>query len=59
MLTKIKCFGNIHSNQFGYKKVTSSKNAFGVVNEVINTYVQGDSGMHVVSLDTSKAFDKL
>jgi hypothetical protein len=59
LLGKIKCFENIHRNQFGYKKMTSSKNAYFVVNEVINMYAQGDSRIHVISLDASKAFDKL
>jgi hypothetical protein len=59
MLNKINCFENIHQNQFGYKKKISSKNAYYVVNETINMYVQGDSRIHVVSLDASKAFDKM
>ena len=44
---------------FGYKKKTSCKHAFYCVNEVINFYRQGKSKIHLVSIDASKAFDKL
>jgi hypothetical protein len=59
VLSKMKCLEFTHQNQFGYKRRISSKNAYYVVNETINMYVQGDSKMHVVSLDASKAFDKM
>jgi len=48
-----------HPNQFGYKKATSCKAAYYVVNESINYYRTGRSNCHVVSLDAAKAFDKL
>ena len=49
----------IHLNQLGYKNNTSCKNVFFLVNETINYYVNGGSSLYLVSLDASKAFDKL
>ncbi len=46
-------------NQFGYKKATSCKSAYYVVNESMNYFKSGRSNCHVVSLDAAKAFDKL
>ena len=48
-----------HTHQFGYKKATSCKSAYFVVNETLNHYKCGGSNCHVVSLDAAKAFDKL
>ena len=50
---------NLHPNQFGYKKFTSCKSAFMMVNETLHHYDAGGSNCHVVSLDAAKAFDKL
>lgn len=47
------------SNQFVNKSKTSCKNAFFVVNEGLNYYKCKKSKFFIVSLDTSKAFDKL
>ncbi len=49
----------LHPNQFGYKKETSCKSAFFVVNETLNHYNDSNSNCHAVSLDAAKAFDKL
>ncbi|CAF1016751.1 unnamed protein product, partial [Brachionus calyciflorus] len=49
----------ISKNQFGYKKLTSCKHAYYLVNEVVHFYTSGKSTIHVVSLDSSKAFDKM
>ena len=49
----------IHNNQFGYKQHTSCKHAYFMVNETINYYKNGKSTIHLVSLDATKAFDKL
>jgi hypothetical protein len=46
-------------NQFGYKAKTSCKSAYFVANETMQFYRGGGSGLHVVSLDAAKAFDKL
>ena len=51
--------GYLSRNQFGYKKNTSCKSAFFVVNETLQFYRTGGSNYHVVSLNASKAFDKL
>ena len=47
-----------HSNQFGYKRATSCKSAYYVVNETISYYKSGRSNCHIISLDAAKAFDK-
>jgi len=49
----------ISNNQFGYRHRTSCKHAYFAVNETIAFYRKGGSKVHVVSLDASKAFDKL
>ena len=49
----------LHPNQFGYKKETSCKSAYFVVNETLNHYKDSNSNCHAVSLDAAKAFDKL
>ena len=49
----------IHPNQFGYKRKTSCKNAYYIVNETTNYYRQRNTKLYVISLDASKAFDKL
>jgi hypothetical protein len=46
-------------NQMGYKARTSCKHAFFLVNETISYYLSGGSPVFVISLDASKAFDKL
>jgi hypothetical protein len=46
-------------NQLGYKANTSCKHAFFLVNETINYYNSGKSPLFIISLDASKAFDKL
>ncbi|CAF0764871.1 unnamed protein product [Brachionus calyciflorus] len=51
--------GLISINQFGYKKNTSCKHAYFVVNETINYYKNGKSELKIVGLDATKAFDKL
>jgi hypothetical protein len=47
------------SNQMGYKQNTSCKHAYYLVNETIIYYTSGNSPVHIISLDASKAFDKL
>ena len=49
----------LSSNQFGYRKRTSCKHAYFMVNEAINYYRSGKSDLKIVSLDATKAFDKL
>ena len=49
----------LHPNQFGYKKETSCKSAYFVVNETLNHYNFSGSNCYAVSLDAAKAFDKL
>ena len=53
------CFKDIHPNQFGYKNKTSCKQAHYVVNEIINYYRQRGSKIYLISLDATKAFDRL
>jgi hypothetical protein len=48
-----------HSNQFGYKRATSCRSEYYVVNETIGYYKSGRSNCHVISQDATKAFDKL
>jgi hypothetical protein len=48
-----------NSNQFGYRRKTSCKHAFFTDNETIQYFKKGKSDIFVVSLDASKAFDKL
>jgi len=48
-----------HSNQFSYKRATSCKSAYYVVNETISYYISGRSNCQFISLDAAKAFDKL
>ncbi|CAF0851586.1 unnamed protein product [Brachionus calyciflorus] len=59
LLSNMECFNDIHSNQFGNRKKSSCKQAHFLVNETINYYTQGGSKLHLVSLDATKAFDKL
>ena len=59
MLKKMNFTKKIHINQFGYRKKTSCKSAYFVVNETINYYRRKNSNIFLVSLDASKAFDKL
>jgi hypothetical protein len=59
LLKKMDCLNEIHINQFGYKKKLSSKHAYFLVNEVADFYRQHGSKIHLISLDASKAFDKL
>ncbi len=59
ILGKIDFDKLICNNQFGYKKSTSCKQAYFVVNEAISYYNSGGSTMHLASLDATKAFDKL
>ncbi|CAF0862194.1 unnamed protein product, partial [Brachionus calyciflorus] len=42
---------NIHSNQFGYRKNSSCKQAHFLVNETINYYRQGESKVHLVKIN--------
>ena len=49
----------ISINQFGYKPSTSCKHAYFIANETINHYRSNKSSIHLVSLDATKAFDKL
>ena len=60
LLTKIDFNKDLISkNQFGYKPNTSCKHAYFIVNETINYYNKGKSPLFLVSLDATKAFDKL
>ena len=59
ILNKMECLSCIHKNQFGYKKKLSSKHAYFLVNEVVNYYKKNGSKIHVLSLDATKAFDKM
>lgn len=59
LLDKMSVLKNFNNNQFGYRRFTSCKHAYFTVNEVINYYNQNGSKVYVVSLDASKAFDKL
>jgi len=59
ILMKSPFLRSTHQNQMGYKAGTSCKHAFFLVNETINHYLSGDSPLFVISLDASKAFDKL
>ena len=59
ILGKINFEKMISKNQFGYKRKTSCKHAYFVVNETINYYNSGGSTVHLASLDATKAFDKL
>lgn len=59
ILTKINFDEMISKNQFGYKRKTSCKHAYFVVNGTINYYNSGGSTVHLASLDATKAFDKL
>ena len=52
-------FTDFHRNQFGYKNKTSCKQAHYVVNEIINYYQQRGSKIYLISLDATKAFDRL
>jgi retron-type reverse transcriptase len=55
----MNCFNHLNVNQFGYRKKTSCKHAYFIANEVVNYYKQGGSKIFFISLDASKAFDKL
>ena len=59
LLSKMKVLESMHRNQFGYKCATSCKSAYYVVNEVASLYRFGKSKLHLISLDATKAFDKL
>ncbi|CAF1095476.1 unnamed protein product [Brachionus calyciflorus] len=59
LLSKMDCFNDLNPNQFGYKKNSSCKQAHFIVNETINYYRHGGSKFHLVSLDATKAFDRL
>ena len=50
---------DIHQNQFGFRKLTSTKHAYFVLNETLIYYQKGGSHCKVISLDASQAFDKL
>lgn len=43
--------------QFGYKKGLSTNSCSFIVDEVIHEYVNGQSDVHIMLLDASKAFD--
>ena len=49
----------MHSNQFGFKPQTSTKHAYFVVSETLKYYSSGGSRCWAISLDATKAFDKL
>ena len=55
----MECFGEIQANKFGYRKNTSCRHAHFLLNETINYFRQGGSKIHVISLDATKAFDRL
>ena len=59
LLAKVSNICESSPTQFGYKRFTSCKSAFFAVNETINYYKSGKASIHVVSLDATKAFDKL
>ena len=59
LLGRLPWIDDLNLNQFRYKKNTSCKSAFFVTNETIQFYKINKSNMHIVSLDASKAFDKL
>jgi hypothetical protein len=59
ILNRAHFLAGTSSNQLGYKQKTSCKHAFYLVNETIVYYTAGKSPMHIISLDASKAFDKL
>ena len=59
ILTKSPFLYQTSSNQLGYKQNTSCKHAYYLVNETVIYYRNGKSPLHIISLDASKAFDKL
>ena len=59
LLTRMPVVRETHSNQFGYKPHTSCKHAFFVVQECSTYYRMRHTPLHVVSLDATKAFDKM
>ncbi|CAF1029560.1 unnamed protein product, partial [Brachionus calyciflorus] len=59
LLSNMEFFNDISSNEFGYRKNSSCKQANFLVNESINHYRQGGSKLHFLSLDATKAFYKL
>lgn len=50
---------SIHPNQFGYRRATSCKHAYFVVNETLLFHKHNHTKFHISSLDASKAFDKM
>lgn len=59
ILNKVSSVCNTHPNQFGYKKNSSCKHAFFVLNETIRYYNSRRSNVYIISLDAQKAFDSL
>ncbi|CAF1080507.1 unnamed protein product, partial [Brachionus calyciflorus] len=60
LLLKKTPFENLISkNQFGDRAKTSCKHAYFMVNETINYFRNGKSELKLISLDATKAFDKL
>ena len=59
ILSKVELTRDISDNQFGYKPYTSCKHAYFVANETIQFFTSGKSSLNLVSLDATKAFDKL
>lgn len=49
----------VHSNQFGFVSMCSTKHAFFVVNETLQFYKSGGSHCWAASLDATKAFDRV
>ena len=59
LLLKIDNIFKFNKCQFGYTNRTSCKHASFLIKEIINYYNSGGSPCYVVSLDLSKAFDRL
>jgi hypothetical protein len=59
LLENMPVINESNPKQFGYKKNTSCKSAYFLLNETIQFYKRGKSNLHLISLDASKAFDKL
>ena len=48
---------SLEDNHFGFRKSTSTKHAYYVVNETLNYYKSCGTNCYLVSLDAAKAFD--
>ena len=59
LLENMPILNESNPKQFGYKRNTSCKSAYFLLNETFQFYKRGKSNLHLISLDASKAFDKL